>query len=229
LTFKRELARKALHLTSAAVPLAYGTGAVPFRVALPALCALAAAALAVEAARARSERARGYFTRAAGGLLRAHEHHRLSGATWMLLAFALAVGVFPRDVAAAATWGVGVGDAAAAVVGKWWSARHAARLARRARLARQAGGGEATRQAAAEPAAAGKTLAGSVACAVATCAGALLVARLGVGESALAGAAAAAAERAEHPFDDNLRIVVGVGATLVLWRVARAALHGAFS
>jgi len=184
------------------VPLAYGAGAVPFRVVLPVLCALAAAALVVEAARARSERARGYFTRAAGGLLRAHEHHRLSGATWMLLAFALAVGVFPRDVAAAAMWGVGVGDASAAVVGKWWSARRAAAAARTT---------------------SGKTLAGSVACAAATCAGALLVAQLGAAESAAAGVAAAAAERAEHPFDDNLRIVIIVGVTLVLWRVARSA------
>ena len=122
LTLGRELARKALHLSSASAPLAYAAG-VPRAWMLVGLGALAAVALVVEVARARSARARHHFTRYTGALLREHEHQALSGATWMLVAYLLAVAAYPRAFAVAAMWGVGVGDAAAAVVGRWWSAR----------------------------------------------------------------------------------------------------------
>jgi dolichol kinase len=195
LTLRRELARKALHVTSAAVPIAYGAGLVPRAGLRAGLLALVVVALVVELARARSERVRAHFTRATGPLLRAHEHHRWAGATWLLVAFALAVWLYPAPVAVAATWAVALGDASAAVVGRWLG-RH--RLS--PRLA--------------------KTVEGSAACAAVSFAGALWVARLPLGASVVAGLAAAIAEAPERPFDDNVRVVLAVGAGILLWRMA---------
>jgi dolichol kinase len=194
-TLRRELARKALHVTSAAVPVAYAAGLVPRAGLRAGLLALLAVALGVEAARARSERVRAHFTRATGPLLRAHEHHRWAGATWLLAAFALAVWLYPAPVAVAATWAVSLGDASAAVVGRW--------LGRRPLAPRLA-----------------KTLEGSAACAVVTFVGALWVARLSLGASVVAGLAAALAEAPERPLDDNVRVVLAVGAGILLWRMA---------
>lgn len=204
LTLGRELARKALHLSSASAPLAYAAG-VPRAWMLVGLGALAAAALAVEVARARSARARDHFTRYTGPLLRAHEHQALSGATWMLVAYLLAVAAYPRAFAVAAMWGVGVGDAAAAVVGRWWGAR------RRRRGTREADG------AGAPPAPGAKSWAGTGACLAATFAGAHWVAGLAPAPAAVAALLAALAERPRAPLDDNLRIVlaVGVGAAVM--------------
>jgi len=198
LTLRRELARKALHVTSAVVPVAYAAGA-PRALLLPAVVTLAGIAAAVEVARARSDRARERFLRATGVLLRAHEHHEISGATWMLVAFALAVALYPPPVAVAAMWGVSIGDASAAVVGRVAAARREARGA------------------VAEP---GKSAAGSIACFAATFVGAAMIARLAVGESVVAALAAAAAERPTRPFDDNLRIVAAAGCGILLWRLA---------
>ena len=202
LSLRHELARKALHLTSAAVPVAYAAGA-PRALLLPALVALVGVAALVEVARARSARARARFVRATGRLLRAHEHERLSGATWMLAAFAFAVAAYPRDAAVAAMWAVAVGDASAAIVG-----RLAARRAQRAALAQGA------------PLPQGKTLAGSAACFVATLAGAVGVAALPLAPATVAAAAATLAERPAGPVDDNVRVIVAVGVGILLWRMA---------
>jgi phytol kinase len=191
LALRHELARKSIHLTSATAPAAYALG-VPAGPALAILLGLAATALAVELARHRSAAVRSAFTRLFGPVLREHEHGALSGATWMLLAFALAVALYPRPVAVAAMWGVSVGDAAAAVIGRW-SAAYRRSVAGR------------------------KTIAGTTACFVATLAGALLLAHLPPLPATTVAVAAAAAERATVPwFDDNLRIVVAVGAAWAL-------------
>lgn len=201
LPLRHELARKALHLTAAGVPVAYALGA-PRALLLPALLALVAVAALIEVARVRSARARERFLRAAGVLLRAHEHERLSGATWLLVAFAVAVALYPRDVAVAAMWAVAVGDASAAVIG-----RLASRRAHRAAAARG------------DPPPAGKTLAGSAACFVTTLAGALGVAALPLVQAIVAALAAALAERPGGPIDDNIRVVVTVGVGILLWRM----------
>ena len=190
-TLRHELARKAIHLASAVVPLAYVAGA-PRPVLLGALAAAGAVAVTVELARQRSARARATFERAVGALLRPHERDRWSGATWMCVAYALAVLLFARPVAVAAMLAVAFGDAAAAIVGRWWGARRRA------------------------PAGAGKTWAGTLACAVAIGAAALLVARLPVA-AALAGAVAGAlAERPSGPGDDNVRIALATGGAAAL-------------
>ena len=188
LTLRRELARKALHLSSAAVPLAYAAG-LPRRTLLAGLVALLGVALLVELLRRRHEAVRRAFHRATSPLLRAHEHERWAGATWMLVAYVLVVWLAPRAAAIAATWAVAVGDASAAIVGRsigrWRVGAH------------------------------GKSLEGSLACCIATALGAVLVARLGPAVSVAAGVAAAVAEWPGRPLDDNLRVAAAVALTVV--------------
>ena len=204
-TLRRELERKALHVTSVSAPLAYAAG-LTRRTMLVALATLLAAAVLVELARHRHALVQERFAQLTGRLLRAHEHTRWAGATWLLLSFTLAVLLLPRDIAIAAMWGVSVGDAAAAIIGRW--------AGRRATL-------RSERQATGDPihATSGKTMSGSIACAIATFAGALFVARLPVDQACAAAIFGAAAERPAIRIDDNLRIVVAVGFGIVLWRM----------
>ena len=195
LSLRHELARKALHLTSATVPLAYAAG-MPRAPLLALLVVLLVTALLVELTRRRVHLVRRAFHRATQPLLRAHEHERVAGATWLLLAFVLVVWLCPRATAIAATWAVAVGDAAAAVVGRW--------------LGRHRAGAH------------GKSLEGSLACVVATALGALLVARLGPFASLAAGVAAAAAEWPARPLDDNLRVAGAVVAAVTAADALRA-------
>lgn len=191
LSGRREIARKLLHLSTAAAPLAYA-GGLSWRTTLAVLVSCLTAAAIVELSRLRSARARAAFHSIANPLLRAHEHDGLAGATWLLLAFTCAVMVLPRPVAVAAMWAVSVGDAAAALVGRAIG-RHIIGSGR-------------------------KTIEGAAACAIATSAGALLVARLDPVGAVVAGVSAAAAEFPGRPLDDNLRIVIVVGAALLGWQ-----------
>jgi dolichol kinase len=205
-TIRRELVRKTIHLASAAVPVAYVAGA-PRAAVLAALGTAGAVAVSVEVARRRSARARALFDGAVGGLLRAHERDRWSGATWMCAAYALAVLAFPRAEAAAAMLAVATGDAAAAVVGRA-AARQRARRALHRAAARPA-----RAPVAGPPGAPGaKTWEGSVACAAASTLAALVVAHLATLPALACGVAAALAERPRGPLDDNLRIAAAAGA-----------------
>lgn len=213
MSLRRELARKLLHVSTAVVPVAYAAG-LDRRVVAPGLGALLVVALVVEWLRARHAAARERFTRATGELLRAHEHAGAwAGATWLLLAFLVATLAFPREVAVAAMLGVSLGDAAGAVVGRWWGER-------RGPVAPSPVPAPPSPVAAVGIAHAPKTFAGTFACAVATAIGALLVARLPVVEAVLAGVLAAAAERPRIRLDDNLRVTVAVGIGILLWRLA---------
>ena len=193
LALRHELVRKAIHLQSVAVPAAYALG-VPRLPLLILLLLLLVTALVVEVARRRSTTVRDGFSRLFASLLRDHEHAGLSGATWLLLSFFLAVLLLPRQAAIAATWAVSLGDATAALAGRWIG-RH--------RLTRGSS----------------KTLEGSVACGVVSFLGAWLVAGLPIGVSAGAGFLASAAEWPGHPFDDNLRIAAAVGGGILLWQL----------
>lgn len=118
---KRELARKAFHLSSTAVPLLVWLVPRPLAIAL--LVPAAVLALAVDFARHRIRPFRYHFLRRTRTMLRSHERHGLAGATWMALAYAAAVVLFPKPVAVAAMLFNGLGDAAAALVGKRWGRR----------------------------------------------------------------------------------------------------------
>ena len=197
LALRHELARKALHLTSATVPVAYALGA-PRDPLLALLALLVVVALLVEMTRRRVALVRRAFVRATEPLLRAHEHERIAGATWMLVAFALAVWLLPRATAIAATWAVAVGDASAAIIG---------RSLGRVRIGAH-----------------GKSLEGSLACLVATALGAAFVAKLGPAAAVAAGVVAAAAELPGRPLDDNLRVAAAVALVVTATQLALARL-----
>ena len=188
-SFRRELARKAIHLSSTAVPIALALG-IERRVALIVLAALAVIAIVVEAARAASPTVGARFEAIFHPLLRSHESTRVTGATWLISAMFLAVLLLPRDAAIIATWAAAVGDTAAALIGMRFG---------RIRSARD-----------------GKSLEGSAACLLATLAGALLLARVGMGTAILAALAAAVGERLPWPDDDNIRIITAVGVTMMI-------------
>jgi dolichol kinase len=191
LSLRRELTRKGLHLLSTGVPIGYAVGLTRSTVVLALVGALAIAA-AVEIARARNARARTVFNTGVGPLLREHESHGLSGATWLIVALLVAAVCFPRDVAIAAMCAVSLGDAAAAIVGR--TLAHASAGQR-------------------------KSLAGSVACFAASSVAAWIIAGLAWREALIVGMLASLAERPRRPIDDNVRITLAVGCGILLWRM----------
>jgi dolichol kinase len=206
-----ELARKAIHLASSVIPIAYALGVSRTRL-LVLLALLGGVAATVEIVRLRSARARALFVGAVGGLLREHEHRRWSGATWLLVAYALSVVLFPRAEAIAAMLAAGMGDASAAIVGRSVAVARA-------------------RRGAAAHVLRGKTLAGSIACAVTTFVAALLVASLSPSAAAAAALAASAAERWSGglAIDDNVRVALAAGAAALLVATLVATLARASS
>jgi dolichol kinase len=121
---RRELSRKAIHVASTAVPLLVWLLPRPAAIAL--LVPVALLVLVVEAARHRVRAVRYHFLRRTRTLLRPHERRGLAGATWMALAYAAALLLFPRPVAVTAMLFNGLGDAAAALAGKRWGRRRTA-------------------------------------------------------------------------------------------------------
>ena len=190
---RHELARKAIHLTAVVFPLAYAAG-VERRTLVMVLGLATATALIIEITRLRHERTRQAFTRATGRLLREHEHHRFSGATWLVLALLGAVLLFPKDVAIAAMWAAAAGDAIAALVGRAFG-RH--------RFGRH-----------------GKSAEGSAACFFAVLIGSLAIAHLSLAESIVSAVTSAGAELPNRPWDDNVRIAALTGSAILLWRIA---------
>src|SRR5687767_4122530 len=104
---KRELARKAIHVSSTAVPLLVWL--LPRPVAIALLVPVAVLALAIDLARHRIRPFRYHFLRHTRTMLRHHERHGLAGATWMAIAYAAAAVPFPKPVAVAAMLFNGLG------------------------------------------------------------------------------------------------------------------------
>ena len=190
LSLRHELVRKGLHLLATAIPLVYATF-LSRRTVVGLLVVALTVALAVEVARARSVRVRAAFDSRLGRLLREHERHRASGATWLVVALLTAAVCFPRDVAIAAMCAVCLGDAAAAIAGR----------------------------SLAPSAMSGKTITGSAACFAASAFSARAMAGITWPEALIAGVLAAIAERPRRPLDDNVRIALTVGCGILLWRM----------
>jgi dolichol kinase len=172
------------------VPIAYAAGAAR-AVVIWVLGFALAVALTIEIARSRSSRARTVFHTSVGGLLREHEWHGPSGATWLIVAFLVASVLFPRDIAIAAMCAVALGDAAAAIIGR----------------------------ALARTAVDRKSFGGSAACFTASAISARAIAGFEWPEATMIGILAALGERPRRPLDDNLRIVIAVGCGILLWRM----------
>lgn len=113
-----ELIRKLIHVLVAVVAVALVWSLPPFQGRVL-MVGAALVALAAEAIR-RWRPAAVVFARLFGRLLRPHEATGITGATMLALGFALAVLAFPPHFAGAGILYAGVGDAASAVVGRYW-------------------------------------------------------------------------------------------------------------
>lgn len=201
-TLRAEAARKALHLLSAAVPLAWALLLVPATIIRVGLGVALGVALLVEGLRRASPAFAARFLAWLGPLLRTHETHHITGATWLAAVMCLAVWVFPRSAAIIALWAAAVGDAMAALVG---------RLASSARPRPVAALPVDVHVAVAIPPAR-KTLAGSAACVASTAAGAAWLVHAPLPAALGIGVAAAVAEWPRLAVDDNLRVGLAAGA-----------------
>lgn len=180
---KRELARKSIHVATVAIPLI--TLFVPREVMIVVLAAAASIALAVEIARFRARWARYHFLRRTRTMLRPHERRGPAGATYMVVAYLLALILLPKPVAVAAMLYNGLGDAAAALVGRRWG-KHRTRW--------------------------GKSWEGAAAGFVVDLLSGLLVPGLPRSAALIGAAAASTFEFLPLPLDDNLRVTLGGGA-----------------
>jgi dolichol kinase len=189
---KRELARKAIHVSSTAVPLLVWL--LPHPVAIALLVPVAVLALAIDLARHRIRPFRYHFLRHTRTMLRPHERRGLAGATWMAIAYAAATVLFPKPVAVAAMLFNGLGDAAAALVGKRWG-RH-----------RTAWGKS------------WEGFAAGLATDLAVGVGVWMLApdALSLGAALLGAVVAATVEFAPLPLDDNVRVTLAGGAGIML-------------
>ncbi len=179
------LRRKALHLATGALPVAWSVGLVETSDVQRLLGVAAALAIAVELVRRHSTAARATFDRLFGPMLKPHEARALTGATWLVFAMLVAALLFPPGAARAALWAGAVGDAAAAIVGGAWGRR--------------------TRRP-------GKSVAGSLTCAAATTLGALWLGGFALPAAVGLGLLGAAVEWPAHLGDDNARVTLVVGA-----------------
>ncbi len=119
--YRNEVLRKALHLLALVVPLSLTWLG---KAALPALFAMALAALGADWLRVRSAGFARLVDVVFGRMMRASERPPLggpvvvNGATWVLLSVALLGLIFPVRIAAAAFSAFMVADAAAALIGR---------------------------------------------------------------------------------------------------------------
>jgi dolichol kinase len=190
----RELARKAIHVSSVVVPLLVWLA--PRGLAIALLVAIAAVAITIDSLRLRFRAPRYWFLRYTRRMLRHHERRRFAGATYMAVAYALAVVLFPKPIAVMAMLFNGLGDAIAALVGKRFG-RHRTAW--------------------------GKSWEGFAAGLAVNLAVALAISSLAPGLPLLAAAtgalAAAVLEFLDLPIDDNVRVTLGGGG--VAWVVTR--------
>lgn len=190
-TLRGELARKSIHLATAGIPIAWASGFVTASQVRSTLGVAIVVALAVEFARHRGGPFSRGFRARLGAMLRVHEAHALSGASWLAIGMWGAAMLAPVPAAIAALWAAAVGDAAAAIVG-----RSVQQL-----RARTAGS---------------KSLTGSAAAALAASGGILWLTPATIPVAAALGVVTALAEWPSRPGDDNVRVALAVAAAAVL-------------
>ncbi len=183
---RRELGRKAIHISSLAFPIFVWL--VPRPTALLGLGLAVAVAVVVDTLRLRVRSFARLFYSLTRGLLRGRERRGFVGATWMMVAYFLAVLIFPTPVAVAAMAYNALGDASAALVGRRFG---------RVRLM------------------GGKTLEGAMACVVACFLVGVVIPGIPLHIALIGAIAASALELGSLPPDDNLWMTLGGGA--VLW------------
>jgi dolichol kinase len=186
-----ERRRKLIHIASALAPLTVWV--LPRGTALVILGGLLATAAVVEVARRRVPWIRERFLAFTGEMLRPHERHRVTGATYMAVAYFLAALLFQRPVAVAAMLYNAFGDAAAAFVGRAWGRNRASW---------------------------GKSYEGLLAGFLVNGSIGLIVPGIGTTAAVIGAAGAALLEFLPLPIDDNLSLTLGGGALLWLASLA---------
>ncbi len=116
---KSELKRKAIHLASLSIPIAYYLSPASWsRNWEKALLASVILSLAIEIFRLHNPKIRTVFRHFFGELLRNHERVSLLGSTYLLIAVLLTLHLFDKPVAVLALGFLILGDTVAAIVGK---------------------------------------------------------------------------------------------------------------
>jgi len=114
-----ELKRKAIHLASLSIPIAYYLSPRAWtRTWEKILLASVIVSLAIEVFRLHNPRIRSVFRHFFGELLRNHEDASLLGSTYLLIAVLLTIHLFDKPVAVLALGFLILGDTVAAIVGK---------------------------------------------------------------------------------------------------------------
>jgi dolichol kinase len=114
-----ELKRKAIHLASLTIPIAYYLSPRSWtRTWERILLASVILSLAIEVFRLHNPRIRNVFRHFFGELLRNHEEASLLGSTYLLIAVLLTLHLFDKPVAVLALGFLILGDTVAAIVGK---------------------------------------------------------------------------------------------------------------
>ncbi len=125
ISYKSELARKSIHLLSLLIPIIYVH--VPRLTGVTILVCMTLVSLGVDVARHYHAPSRAWLMKLIGPLLRKHETENgtmtLTGATWVLIAATLTLGVFPLVVGVAAFCVLIVSDTFAALVGRRYGVR----------------------------------------------------------------------------------------------------------
>jgi dolichol kinase len=119
-----ELPRKAIHISSILLPLAYFYGLLTKSHLRDLLLAGTVIAIGLELLRLHEPRVKMFFRQFFGNLIRRHEKRALLGSTYLLISALISVEIFPRPICVAALGMLILGDAAAALVGKTWGRTH---------------------------------------------------------------------------------------------------------
>lgn len=113
--FRHELARKAVHFSSAACPAVYAF--IDRGPMLELVIPVTAVVIAADILRQVHPRLRAFYDRHWGHLMRGDEHQRLSGASHVMIAMVLCVWLFPKPAALAAMLFLSISDGLASLVG----------------------------------------------------------------------------------------------------------------
>jgi dolichol kinase len=184
MSFKQELRRKSIHLSSIWIPLSCYF--LPRPAGLLLLSIVAMGVIGIDVLRIRGGLVYALYERFLGPVLREHETRRLTGASYMLVSAVLTLFLFQNVVAGMAMAYLIVGDTMAALVGKTWG-RH--------RLFT-------------------KTLEGSLACFTACLLIGLIVPAVTWPLALIGALIAAGIEVLPWKFDDNITIPLGAGVVL---------------
>jgi len=115
---KRELYRKSIHVSSLILPLSYryifhNNRKLTFLIIIP----LTLIALIIEIVRLEHKTFKRIFLNIFGIMLRKHEIHDFTGATYLMISATICIAVFPKDIAFLSLAFLAIGDTLAAIVG----------------------------------------------------------------------------------------------------------------